>query len=72
MTIQYLDRREAAEYLTRRGLKISWKTLQKKATTGGGPSYKIFGIRAVYTAEELDHWADTKLSELKLTAREAA
>lgn len=44
----YLDRREAADYLTRRGFKITRNTLQKMATTGGGPEYRIFGIRALY------------------------
>jgi hypothetical protein len=34
---EYLDRAEAADYLTGRGLKIKKGTLQKYATTGGGP-----------------------------------
>jgi len=59
----YLDRRESADYLTeKRGLKTSWRTLQKMATTGGGPLYRVFGIRAVYTTDDLDEWADSKLS----------
>ena len=63
MKIRYLDRREAAQYLTEQlGLKTSWRTLQKLATVGGGPTYRIFGIRAVYTAPDLDGWADAKLS----------
>lgn len=63
MQPRYLDRREAAAYLTGvRGLPISWRTLQKMATVGGGPTYRIFGIRAVYTQSDLDTWADAKLS----------
>jgi hypothetical protein len=58
----FLDRREAADYLSDRGLKTSWKTLQKKATTGGGPPYRIWGNRAVYEPRSLDRWADSKLS----------
>lgn len=58
----FLDRREAADYLTRRGLRTSWRTLQKWATTGGGPQYRVFGIRAVYLPSELDAWAEAKLS----------
>ena len=69
---QYRARREAADYLTRLGLKITWRTLQKKATTGGGPPYSIFGNRAVYTTEALDAWAEEKLSAPRRSTSEAA
>jgi hypothetical protein len=59
----FLDRRESADYLTRRGLKTSPKTLQKLATVGGGPLYRIFGNRAVYEPAHLDEYADGKLSK---------
>lgn len=63
MNIQkFLDRREAAEYLTSRGLRISKTTLQKWVTTGGGPAYRRFGRNAVYTSEDLDNWVSSKLS----------
>jgi len=63
MQDKYLDRREAAEYLTsQRGLRISRNTLQKMATLGGGPPYRVFGIRAVYTIGDLDRWAEARLS----------
>ncbi len=58
----YLDRREAADYLTARGLRVSKNTLQKWVTTGGGPAYRRFGLRAVYLREDLDAWAAAKLS----------
>ena len=58
----FLDRRQAAEYLTAQGLKTSPKTLQKLATVGGGPLYRIFGNRAVYEPAHLDEYADGKLS----------
>lgn len=61
----YLDRREAADYLTRRGFKITRNTLQKMATTGGGPEYRIFGTRALYDPRTLDSWAEAKASPLK-------
>jgi hypothetical protein len=57
----YLDRREAAEYLTSRGFKISWRTLQKFATVGGGPPYQHFGIRTVYESADLDEWAADRM-----------
>ena len=58
----FLDRREAADYLTARGLRVSKNTLQKWATTGGGPAYRKFGLRAVYLREDLDAWVEAKLS----------
>lgn len=62
MTEKYLDRNEAAVYLTERGLRVSKNTLQKWATTGGGPIYRRFGLRAVYVASELDSWAAQKMT----------
>lgn len=63
MEARYLDRIAAAEYLTTvRGLRVSKNTLQKWATTGGGPAYRRFGLRAVYTQADLDAWAEAKLS----------
>lgn len=68
----YHDRREAARILTERGLKTSWKTLQKLATVGGGPEYRIFGSRAVYTDEALDDYVERKLSAPRRSTSEAA
>lgn len=59
---RFLDRAEAADYLTERGLKISKTTLQKLVTVGGGPVYRRFGHRAVYLTIDLDVWAEEKLS----------
>lgn len=61
-TETFLDRREAADYLTARGLRVSKNTLQKWVTTGGGPAYRRFGVRAVYLREDLDAWAEAKLT----------
>lgn len=58
----YLDRREAAEYLSARGLRFSHNTLGKLATVGGGPVYRKFGTRVVYTRADLDAWIERKLS----------
>ena len=68
---RFLDRREAAAYLTgERGLRISRNTLQKMATLGGGPPYRVFGIRAVYTIGDLDAWAAAKLSPVRHSTSE--
>ena len=72
MSVIYLDRREAAEYLTGRGLKITRNTLQKMATVGGGPIYRVFGIRALYTQVELDDWAASKISAPRTSTSDAA
>jgi hypothetical protein len=62
MTDRYLSRAESAEYLKNRGLPTAKTTLQKYATTGGGPVYRRFGNRAVYTADDLNNWIEEKLS----------
>jgi hypothetical protein len=68
---EYLDRREAAKYLTGRGLKCSHNTLQKFATVGGGPEYAIFGNRALYTPNDLDAWAEARLTASRKSTSEA-
>ena len=64
----YLTRRQAAEYLTHElGLPTSWRSLQKWATTGGGPPYRRFGNKAVYLVGELEEWAEAKISPPQLS-----
>jgi hypothetical protein len=67
---EYLKRPEAADHLSKRGLKITKHTLQKMATTGGGPPYQIFGNISVYTPAGLDAWADAKLRAPKHSTSE--
>lgn len=62
MEKHYLSREAAAQYLTERGLTTAKGTLQKWVTTGGGPAYRRFGKRAVYLVEDLDTWAERKLT----------
>jgi hypothetical protein len=72
--MRYLSRREAAEYVTERGLQYSANTLQKLASLGGGPVYRRWGNRAVYTPDDLDTWIESKLSAplASTTGREVA
>lgn len=70
MRHQYLDRREAAVYINSRGLTYSATTLQKLATVGGGPVYRRFGNRAVYTTADLDAWIEQKLSPPRASTSE--
>lgn len=62
---QYLERREAAEFLTSLGLRISHNTLAKYATVGGGPEFQKFGSRTVYQEETLRDWAGRRLGGLR-------
>ena len=61
--MQYLSRSEAAAFLAGLGIPIAKSTLQKYASTGGGPDYKKFGTRVLYTKEGLLDWAGKKMSE---------
>jgi hypothetical protein len=63
MKVRYLQRKEAAKYLTEElGLPTANSYLQKLATVGGGPEYQRFGKYAVYTQDALDTYAASKLS----------
>jgi len=68
---RYLDRREAAEYLAARGLRVAKNTLQKFATIGGGPAYRRFGGRVVYLSSDLDNWIAAKLSAPRHSSSDA-
>lgn len=62
-TRQFLTRIEAAAFLTENGYPIGKGTLQKIASTGGGPRYRIFGNKALYTPSDLIDWAESRCSE---------
>jgi hypothetical protein len=66
-----LLRSEAAEFLTESGFPTTKNTLQKYASTGGGPIYRIFGNRALYAPEDLLKWASEKLSSPRRSTSEA-
>jgi hypothetical protein len=70
--MKFLTRAEAAQYLADRGLPISKNTLQKYATVGGGPAYRIWGNRALSTPAELDEWVKTRLSAPRCSTSELA
>lgn len=68
----YLTRAEAAEYITCMGAQTSKNTLQKFATVGGGPVYRRFGNKALYTRPDLDAWIAEKLSPPRRSTSTAA
>jgi hypothetical protein len=67
----YLLRSESADFLTDSGFKTTKFNLQKLASIGGGPVYRIFGNRALYTPEDLLKWASEKLSSPRRSTSEA-
>jgi|TARA_B100000519_G_C14189694_1_gene412531 hypothetical protein len=55
---RYLTNDEAAEYL-----RLSPRTLEKQRVIGGGPKFRKFGRRVMYTVADLDAWADARSYE---------
>ena len=57
-----LTRDMAAAALTEAGYPIKSKTLATKATRGGGPPYRLFGVRPLYRWGDALAWAQGRLS----------
>lgn len=58
-----LRRADAAEYVhAHYGFPCSKQWLAKLATTGGGPAYRKAGKFPLYSVEDLDAWAQARLS----------
>ena len=55
-----LDRKEAAKFLTDQGYKTAPATLAKLACIGGGPIFKSFGRRPLYSETDLLNWAQAR------------
>jgi hypothetical protein len=68
MTSQFYDddalltRDMAAAALTAAGYPVKSKTLATKATRGGGPPYRLFGVRPLYRWADTLAWAHERLS----------
>lgn len=72
-TERFLTRREAAEYLSGRGLRTAAQTLARlAATTTSGPAYRIWGSSAVYTQADLDAWCEARASKPRRCSFETA
>ena len=57
-----LTRDMAATALTEAGYPVKAKTLATKATRGGGPPYRLFGVRPLYRWADTLAWAQERLS----------
>ena len=60
-TTKFLYRHEAAAELSSRGLSTKPQTLARLAVYGGGPKFRIWGRRPVYSLNELLQWAENRL-----------
>lgn len=58
---RYLRRKDAAAYLKNKYGWGSWQTLAKLAVNGDGPFFRKFGRAVLYTIDDLDEWANSKL-----------
>lgn len=59
---RYLRRSAAALYVREAwGLPCSTKWLAKLAVIGGGPIYRKAGRFPLYTPDDLDNWAESRL-----------
>jgi hypothetical protein len=57
-----LTRDQTAAALTAAGFPVKAKTLATKATRGGGPPYRLFGVRPLYRWGDALSWAQSRLS----------
>lgn len=61
----YINRRNAAAFVRDElGLSCAPNTLEKMATTGGGPTFYKFGGRAFYKKEDLIAWVNSRLTQV--------
>jgi hypothetical protein len=60
--MDYLRRGRAAEYLLERYGAYTAETLAKLASIGGGPRFRKMGRFPVYTRDDLDAWANARMS----------
>ena len=58
-----LNRREAAEWLTKYGFRTAEATLAKLATVGGGPAYEKFGRKPLYREQSLSAWVTSRTTK---------
>jgi hypothetical protein len=57
-----LTRDAVAAALTAAGFPVKAKTLATKASRGGGPPYRLFGVRPLYRWRAALAWAEGRLS----------
>jgi len=66
-----LTRDRTAAALTEAGFPVRAKTLATKATRGGGPPYRKFGLRVLYRWGDALAWAEARLSAMHSSTSES-
>ena len=66
-----LRRAAAAEALNAIGIPCTSKTLETKASRGGGPPFRLFGRIPLYRWGDLLAWAEAKMSVPRRSTSEA-
>ncbi len=56
---RYLTNDEAAAFL-----RLSPRTLEKQRVIGGGPRFRKFGRRVLYSIDDLEGWANARSFEM--------
>ncbi|OWK28964.1 hypothetical protein [Sphingomonas mucosissima] len=67
----FIRRADAAAYLQERYGAYTKETLAKLAVVGGGPKFRLLGRFPVYTRDDLDAWAASRLSAPASSTAEA-
>ena len=67
-----LTRAEAAAFLSERGFRVAYSTLNKYATIGGGPVYESFGRRPLYKPSDLLAWVAERSSGPRRSTSDAS
>ena len=68
---EFLRRADAAAYLQERFGAYTKETLAKYAVVGGGPRFRLLGRFPVYTRDDLDAWAASRMSPPASSTAEA-
>jgi hypothetical protein len=66
-----LTRTEAAAFLSERGFRVAYATLNKYATLGGGPVFESFGRRPLYKPSSLLEWVKSRTTSLRRSTSES-
>src|SRR5580704_2775147 len=67
-----LTRDRTAAALTEAGFPVKAKTLATKASRGGGPPYRKFGLRVLYRWGDALAWAEARLTAVYCNTSEEA
>jgi hypothetical protein len=65
-----LTRTEAAAFLSERGYRVAYATLNKYATVGGGPIFESFGRRPLYKPSSLLEWVKSRTTRPRRSTSE--